>query len=67
MANVRKINKKQKVNEYKKVLDDAKHSLKSFEDMDFLDDIPDDSKPVGQKVVFPYGGYRNNLYYFASR
>ena len=62
MNKVSKFKNKQEEDRYKKVIDNAKKSLKSFEEIDFLDEIPDDSKPVGRKVVFPYGKHRTNPY-----
>ena len=42
-------------NHYEKIIEEARKSLRELGDIDFLNDIPDDSNYKIPKVVFPYG------------
>ena len=51
-------------NPYEKVFDDANRSLKEFGDMEFLDDIPDDTENEHPSIPFPYGNNAPKPYNF---
>lgn len=51
-------------NHYSKVIDDARKSLRELGDIDYLDDIPDDSNYKIPTIVFPYGSDPARQYNF---
>ena len=64
MNEVFKSKKQNLDNKFEKIVEDTKQLLKECGDIDYLDNIPDDSEKKLSSDVFPYGSSRTRPYNF---